>query len=78
MARCFRAAFLVDPGSEMNTVTSLYLGVVGIGLISTPATESIMHVLPPARAGIGSAVNDATRELGSTLGVARCHGKTAQ
>ncbi len=43
---------------------------LGIGLISTPATESIMLVLPPARAGIGSAVNDATRELGSTLGVA--------
>src|SRR5205085_283540 len=40
------------------------------GLISTPATESILQVLPPARAGVGSAVNDATRELGGTLGVA--------
>jgi hypothetical protein len=29
-----------------------------------------MLVLPPARAGIGSAVNAASRELGSTLGVA--------
>ena len=29
-----------------------------------------MQVLPPARAGVGSAVNDATRELGGTLGVA--------
>ena len=27
-------------------------------------------MLPPARAGVGSAVNDATRELGGTLGVA--------
>jgi MFS family permease len=43
---------------------------LGMGLVSTPATESIMLVLPPARAGVGSAVNDATRELGSTLGVA--------
>lgn len=42
----------------------------GLGLISTPATESIMQVLPPSRAGVGSAVNDATRELGGTLGVA--------
>ena len=42
----------------------------GIGLISTPATESILRVLPPSRAGVGSAVNDATRELGGTLGVA--------
>lgn len=40
---------------------------LGMGLIATPATESIMLVLPPSR---GSAVNDATRELGSTLGVA--------
>lgn len=51
-------------------VTQMLLMGLGIGLISTPATESIMLVLPSARAGIGSAVNDATRELGSTLGVA--------
>jgi EmrB/QacA subfamily drug resistance transporter len=51
-------------------VAQMLLMGLGIGLISTPATESIMLALPPARAGIGSAVNDATRELGSTLGVA--------
>ena len=51
-------------------VPQMLLMGLGIGLVSTPATESIMLVLPPARAGIGSAVNDATRELGSTLGVA--------
>jgi MFS family permease len=51
-------------------VAQMLLMGLGIGLVSTPATESIMLVLPPARAGIGSAVNDATRELGSTLGVA--------
>lgn len=43
---------------------------LGLGLVSTPATESILRVLPPSRAGVGSAVNDATRELGGTLGVA--------
>ncbi|WP_040699125.1 MFS transporter [Nocardia vinacea] len=47
----------------------MFMGL-GMGLISTPATESIMLVLPASRAGVGSAVNDATRELGSTLGVA--------
>jgi EmrB/QacA subfamily drug resistance transporter len=41
-----------------------------MGLITTPATESILSVLPPAKAGVGSAVNDATRETGGTLGVA--------
>jgi hypothetical protein len=43
---------------------------VGLGLTTTPATESILSVLPPAKAGVGSAVNDATREVGGTLGVA--------
>ena len=43
---------------------------IGMGLTSAPATEAIMGVVPAAKAGIGSAVNDATRELGGTLGVA--------
>jgi MFS family permease len=42
----------------------------GIGLTSAPATESIVGAVPRAKAGIGSAVNDATRILGGTLGVA--------
>jgi EmrB/QacA subfamily drug resistance transporter len=42
----------------------------GIGLTSAPATESIMGAVPAAKAGVGSAVNDATRILGGTLGVA--------
>lgn len=42
----------------------------GLGLTTAPATESILSVLPAAKAGIGSAVNDATREAGGTLGVA--------
>ncbi len=42
----------------------------GIGLTSAPATESIMGAVSRAKAGIGSAVNDATRILGATIGVA--------
>lgn len=42
----------------------------GMGLTSAPATEAIMGVVPQAKAGVGSAVNDATRLLGATLGVA--------
>ena len=47
----------------------LVLGT-GMGLTSAPATESIMGAVSNAKAGIGSAVNDTTRELGATLGVA--------
>ncbi len=60
----------VDASYAAVIVPQMVLMGLGMGLISTPATESILLVLPPARAGVGSAVNDATRELGGTLGVA--------
>jgi len=47
----------------------VFLGL-GMGLTSAPATESIMGAVQTDKAGIGSAVNDATREVGGTLGVA--------
>ena len=43
---------------------------VGMGLVMAPATESIMGSLPKAKAGVGSAVNDTTRQTGGALGVA--------
>jgi predicted MFS family arabinose efflux permease len=42
----------------------------GIGLTMAPATQSIMTSLPPAKVGVGSAVNNTTRNLGTVLGVA--------
>ncbi|MFD9692449.1 MFS transporter [Kitasatospora sp. NPDC001309] len=51
-------------------VGQMILMGLGLGLTTAPATESILSVLPPAKAGVGSAVNDATREAGGTLGVA--------
>ena len=42
----------------------------GMGLVMAPATDSIMGSLPRAKAGVGSAVNDTTREVGGALGVA--------
>ena len=43
---------------------------IGMGLVIAPATESIMGSLPKAKAGVGSAVNDTTRQTGGALGVA--------
>src|SRR5262249_17814763 len=48
----------------------LVLLAVGMGLVMAPATESIMGSLPRAKAGVGSAVNDTTRQVGGALGVA--------
>src|SRR6476620_1415017 len=42
----------------------------GMALTMAPATESIMGSLPLGKAGVGSAVNDTTRQVGGALGVA--------
>jgi EmrB/QacA subfamily drug resistance transporter len=42
----------------------------GMGLSMAPSTTGIMASLPLRKAGVGSAVNDTTRELGGALGVA--------
>jgi hypothetical protein len=42
----------------------------GMALAMSPSTASIMSAVPARRAGMGSAMNDATRELGAALGVA--------
>jgi EmrB/QacA subfamily drug resistance transporter len=54
----------------IETVFQMLVTAGGMGLTSAPATEAIMGVVPKEKAGIGSAINDATRELGGTLGVA--------
>jgi EmrB/QacA subfamily drug resistance transporter len=56
--------------SYLRIALQMVLMGTGLGLTTAPATESILSVLPAAKAGVGSAVNDATREAGGTLGVA--------
>jgi len=43
---------------------------IGTGTATGPATDSVMGAVPVSKAGIGSAMNDTTRELGGALGVA--------
>src|SRR5262249_37611446 len=43
---------------------------IGLGLTSGPAREWIMGSLPPSRAGVGSAINDTTRQTGGAVGIA--------
>ena len=42
----------------------------GMGMTMAPATESVMGSLPRDMAGVGSAINDTTRQVGGALGVA--------
>jgi hypothetical protein len=43
---------------------------LGMANVMAPATDSIMGSLPRAKAGVGSAVNDTTRQAGGAVGVA--------
>jgi EmrB/QacA subfamily drug resistance transporter len=67
--------FMMNSFFEVDTAywyVAISIGLIGtaIGMAMTPATNSIMGALPPEKAGVGSATNDATRQVGGTLGVA--------
>ena len=59
----------VGSGYPRVAIAMLLLGS-GMGLALAPSTESIMGSLPRDKAGVGSAVNDTSREVGAALGVA--------
>jgi fucose permease len=52
----------------------LFVGLVplgaGMGLAMTPATSAVTDALPPDKQGVGSAMNDLSRELGGAVGIA--------
>jgi Na+/melibiose symporter-like transporter len=64
------ASTLQVDASYMQVLAALVVLSIGLALVMPPATESIMGSLPPAKAGVGSAVNDTTRQIGGALGVA--------
>jgi hypothetical protein len=72
---CIATGLLLFTGLSTHTAYAyVVLCVVplttGIALSMSPMTASIMSAVPPRRAGAGSAMNDATRELGAALGIA--------
>lgn len=69
------AALLLETRFETTSGVGLIIAVtmlLGLGManVMAPATESIMGSLPRAKAGVGSAVNDTTRQVGGAIGVA--------
>ena len=53
-----------------HVVGSMIIMMTGMALTMTPATNMMMSAVPRNRAGMGSAMNDTTRELGGALGIA--------
>lgn len=66
-------ALLASLGVEPNYlvfVVSMCTAALGMGIAMSPTTDLMMSAVPRSRAGMGSATNDTTRELGGSLGVA--------
>jgi EmrB/QacA subfamily drug resistance transporter len=63
-------ATLNASSSTLQVILVTMLLAVGMANVMAPATESIMGSLPRAKAGVGSAVNDTTRQVGGAIGVA--------
>jgi Na+/melibiose symporter-like transporter len=61
--------FTVD-SSELAVVFIMIVLAIGFAQILAPATESILGSLPREKAGVGSAMNDTTRQIGGAIGVA--------
>jgi EmrB/QacA subfamily drug resistance transporter len=64
------ASRLTVGASYPEVLAALVVLAAGLALVMPSATESIMGSLPLAKAGVGSAVNDTTRQVGGALGVA--------
>ncbi len=69
-AALFVFSFVSETSGYPLVAVVLILVGAGMGLAMAPATESIMGSVPPEKAGVGSAMNDTTREIGGALGVA--------
>jgi EmrB/QacA subfamily drug resistance transporter len=63
-------SFLTASSGYGHVLLGMFVMASGMGLTMTPMTELIMSSVPRDKAGVGSAMNDTTREVGTTLGVA--------
>ncbi len=53
-----------------HVIIAMVLMANGLSFVTSPSTDAVMGSLPREKAGVGSAVNDISREVGGTLGVA--------
>ena len=53
-----------------HVIISMVIMANGLSLVTSPSTDAIMGTQNRDKAGVGSAINDVSREVGGTLGVA--------
>ncbi|CAI8393730.1 MAG: Antiseptic resistance protein [Marine Group II euryarchaeote MED-G33] len=56
--------------SYLQIAATFFLLGLGMGLTMAPSTTAVMDAIPESKAGVGSATNDASREVGGALGIA--------
>jgi len=56
--------------SYLSIAIAMSITSLGMGLTMSPATNSVMGSIPVSQSGIGSAMNNTTRQVGAALGVA--------
>ncbi|MFM8870351.1 MAG: MFS transporter, partial [Actinomycetota bacterium] len=64
------SSFDADASYFGQVVVAMLFMACGLSLVTSPSTDAVMGSLPRDKAGVGSAVNDVSREVGGTLGVA--------
>ena len=62
-------AWTPDMAAPLLALVSFGLAL-SMGATMAPATDSVMSAVPEAKAGVGSAMSDVTRQVGGALGVA--------
>lgn len=61
----------VDGETEYSILAVIFFLIgVGMGLTMAPSTTMVMDSIPHDKAGVGSATNDASREVGGAFGIA--------
>ena len=66
----FSFAFVSKGTTYLEILPIMLIQAFGMAMIIPSMTGSIMSAVPMGKAGVGSAMNDTTRELGGALGVA--------
>jgi len=62
---------VVEIGTDYWIIATVFLVLgLGMGLTMAPSTGLVMESVPDDKAGVGSATNDSSREIGGALGIA--------
>ena len=63
-------AFVITDGNYPTIGLGMFVIGIGVGLVLTISSDTVLSSVPPAKAGAASAVSETSFELGTALGIA--------